>query len=206
MYWTGQDNAGRGVILKAKMDGRGEYETVVGPNVNLTNPRKLALEPRDGTQLYYADGKQGKGQKILVADTRSKDSIRVFKTIDQCQRRQDQVKCEDYEPRLMRGIGVVGDRVYYSHDPDKFIRSCNKLNGTDCRVDRPTVSDAFEMTDLGFYSSDTQPMNRKNDCEGNGGCSHFCVLSGSSYACVCPFGYTNSDSDPKKCKIVWNRW
>lgn len=44
-----------------------------------------------------------------------------------------------------------------------------------------------------FYSAD------KNECsKSNGGCSHFCVNSKSSYRCGCPDGYA-LDSNKKTC-------
>ena len=83
MYSAYFDSDREGIILSANVDRSDKRFIVWG--CHIYSPKKLQLDTRSGTRLYFADGKsETKRIKIWVTDMTRLNSQRIVKRIDVC--------------------------------------------------------------------------------------------------------------------------
>ena len=134
------------------------------------------LHPSNGRSLdFKAAGEEPvtTRPRIYVAYVDGYNFFKVVKEITECDGFEEEVPptkgwstCRNftgpsYKPGPVIGMGIIGDRLYYGHRPDQFIRSCLKENGTDCQLLRYAPS-KLRMVDMGVWNLEQQPIRRVN--------------------------------------------
>ncbi|XP_034970960.2 low-density lipoprotein receptor-related protein 4 isoform X1 [Zootoca vivipara] len=210
LYWT---DSGTSRIEVANLDGTHRKVLLWE---NLEKPRAIALHPMEGT-IYWTDwgntprieysSMDGSNRRI-IADTH------LFwpngLTIDYAGHRMYWVDAKHHvieradldgqnrKAVISQGlphpfaITVFEDSLYWTDWHTKSINSANKFTGKNQEIIRNKLH--FPM-DIHTLHPQRQPAAGRNRCgANNGGCTHLCLPSNTSYTCACPTGFRKTSS------------
>uniref|UniRef100_A0A8C5WL86 LDL receptor related protein 5 n=1 Tax=Leptobrachium leishanense TaxID=445787 RepID=A0A8C5WL86_9ANUR len=173
MYWTDWGEAPR--IERAGMDGR-MRKIIVDSDIYWPNGLTVDLEEQ---KLYWADAKLS-----FIHRANLDGSFR-----------QKVVEGSLTHPFALT---VAGDTLYWTDWQTRSIHACNKRTG---EKRREIIGSLYSPMDIQVFSQERQPHLNTPCDNGNGGCSHLCLLSPRDpfYSCACPTG-VQLTQDGKTCK------
>lgn len=218
LYWT---DYGMETIEVVTLDGN--YRTVLFSE-NITNPRAIELDPRDGSRyLFWSDwgqnpriersGLDGSGRVVLVSkDLFWPNALTIdypTKRLYFADARMDFIEFCSYEGtgrhkvfgndhflRHPHSLTIYEDWLYWSDRAASRVSRCMKFNCTSRSVVASSVARPLGIV---AYNIIKQPAG-SNPCT-TAQCSHLCLLSPkpNGYLCACPIGMELDDS-VHKCK------
>ncbi|ESO82185.1 hypothetical protein LOTGIDRAFT_170222, partial [Lottia gigantea] len=219
IYWTDYRME---TVEVADIDGN---ERVVLISTNITNPRGIEVDPRDGLRyLFWSDwgqnpkiervGLDGSSRVAIVTDkiywpnalTLDYPNKRLYFAdarldfIDYCNydgSGRHRMFSNDHFLRHPHALTIFEDRIYWTDRAANRISRCNKFNCTERTV---MASNIARPLGIVAYHSVRQPIG-SNSCEKKP-CSHLCLLSPTSelgYKCLCPVGF-KMDATSHVCK------
>uniref|UniRef100_H2YAY8 EGF-like domain-containing protein n=1 Tax=Ciona savignyi TaxID=51511 RepID=H2YAY8_CIOSA len=214
LYWCDYD---LGTIEVARIDGT---HRAILHAMNVTNPRGLALDPRDGYHyLFWTDWGQnpriercdmdGNHRKSIITDrlfwpnglTIDYPNTMVFADakldfIHRCgydgQDRTEVLAGTNFI-RHPHSLTILEDYLYWTDRETYSVSRCNKWDGS--KNQTKVMTGLYYPTDLHAFHPVRQPAGT-NYCEGNP-CSHICLLGNFRpryYTCACPVGSSLTDT------------
>uniref|UniRef100_A0A8C4QIE6 Low-density lipoprotein receptor-related protein 2 n=1 Tax=Eptatretus burgeri TaxID=7764 RepID=A0A8C4QIE6_EPTBU len=202
----------------------GSHRTVLMSD-NVTNPRGLALDPRNGSRyMFWADwGKNpnierasmdGRFRHIIISDklywpgglTIDYTSNLLYFSdayldfIDYCEfdgSGRHQVIASDLILQHPHALTLFEDFVYWTERYSQRVIRANKWNGMNQTVMLSNVAEPLGLV----VSHPVRQPSAWNPCKGHS-CSHLCLLSTiqpQQYSCACPSGWTLSQ-DKHTCQ------
>ncbi|XP_075884557.1 low-density lipoprotein receptor-related protein 4 isoform X1 [Nelusetta ayraudi] len=209
LFWT---DSGTSRIEVSNLDG--SHRKVLLWQ-DMEKPRAIALHPMEG-KIYWTDwgntpriefsDMDGSGRRV-IADTALYWPNGL--TIDYASQRlywvdakhhvieRSQLDGSDRRAVISHGlphpfaITVFEDSLYWTDWHTKSINSANKFTGKNQEVVRSKLH--FPM-DIHTLHPQRQPAGGRNRCgSNNGGCSHLCLPSNTSFSCACPTGFRKLD-------------
>uniref|UniRef100_H2YAY1 EGF-like domain-containing protein n=1 Tax=Ciona savignyi TaxID=51511 RepID=H2YAY1_CIOSA len=214
LYWCDYD---LGTIEVARIDGT---HRAILHAMNVTNPRGLALDPRDGYHyLFWTDWGQNPRIERCDMDGNHRKSIitdRLFwpngLTIDYqhdglfADAKLDFIHRCGYDGqdrtevlagtnfiRHPHSLTILEDYLYWTDRETYSVSRCNKWDGS--KNQTKVMTGLYYPTDLHAFHPVRQPAGT-NYCEGNP-CSHICLLGNFRpryYTCACPVGSSLTDT------------
>ncbi|XP_045480822.1 low-density lipoprotein receptor-related protein 4 isoform X3 [Harmonia axyridis] len=146
-------------IEVANMDGNNRKVII---DTKLEWPNGLAID-RPANRLYWNDGKKNK--------------------IESCNfNGQNRKIILQYIP-YPYGLVIVGNHMYWTDWKTQALHRAGKIRGTDSKI---ISSNLTGLMDVRAVQTDNIAENACGD--NNGGCSHLCLRSPTSYTCACPTG------------------
>ncbi|XP_061077917.1 low-density lipoprotein receptor-related protein 5 [Conger conger] len=173
MYWTDWGEEPR--IERAGMDGS-HRKIIVETDIYWPNGLTIDL---DQQKLYWADAKLSFIHRANL-DGSSRETV--------------------VEGTLTHPFALTlsGETLYWTDWQTRSIHACNKQTG-DKR--REILNGIYSPMDIQVLGPERQPIIRTPCSEGNGGCSHLCLLSPVEpfHTCACPTG-VRLQEDGKNCR------
>ncbi|KAM6973495.1 low-density lipoprotein receptor-related protein 5 isoform 2-T2 [Aplochiton taeniatus] len=173
MYWTDWGEEPR--IERAGMDGSNRKIIV---EVDIYWPNGLTID-LDEQKLYWADAKLSFIHRANL-DGSARETV--------------------VEGTLTHPFALTlsEETLYWTDWQTRSIHACNKHSGDKTRE---ILSGIYSPMDIQVLGPQRQPYIQTPCSEGNGGCSHLCLLSPTLpfYSCACPTGVMLQD-DGKTCK------
>ncbi|XP_060033222.1 low-density lipoprotein receptor-related protein 5 isoform X2 [Erinaceus europaeus] len=173
MYWTDWGETPR--IERAGMDGSSR-KVIVDSDIYWPNGLTIDL---DEQKLYWADA------KLSFIHRANLDGSFRQKVV---------------EGSLMHPFALTlsGDTLYWTDWQTRSIHACNKRTGA---KQRQILGALYSPMDIQALSPERQPHFQSRCEQGNGGCSHLCLLSPREpfYTCACPTG-VQLQADGRTCK------
>ncbi|KAJ8249123.1 hypothetical protein GJAV_G00231420 [Gymnothorax javanicus] len=173
MYWTDWGEEPR--IERAGMDGSNR-KIIVETDIYWPNGLTIDLEEQ---KLYWADAKLSFIHRANL-DGSSRETV--------------------VEGTLTHPFALTlsGETLYWTDWQTRSIHACNKQTG-DKR--REILNGIYSPMDIQVLGAERQPIMKTPCSEGNGGCSHLCLLSPVEpfYSCACPTG-VRLQEDGKNCR------
>ncbi|XP_013407657.1 low-density lipoprotein receptor-related protein 2-like [Lingula anatina] len=219
IYWTDYVLE---TIEVATLDGR--YRTVLFGD-NVTNPRAIALDPREGQRLmFWTDWGQNPRIERAGMDGSGRVSIvttKLFwpnglaidlptKRLYFCDAHMDYIEFVNYDGtgrhqvianshflRHPHAMTIFEDNVYWTDRLNNQLNRCSKFT---CDTKTIVIKNMNQPLGVAAFHSLRQPTS-SNPCAQNG-CSHLCLLSpdpNQSYKCACPVGM-KLDSSAHNCQ------
>uniref|UniRef100_H2YAY4 EGF-like domain-containing protein n=1 Tax=Ciona savignyi TaxID=51511 RepID=H2YAY4_CIOSA len=214
LYWCDYD---LGTIEVARIDGT---HRAILHAMNVTNPRGLALDPRDGYHyLFWTDWGQNPRIERCDMDGNHRKSIitdRLFwpngltidypNTMVYADAKLDFIHRCGYDGqdrtevlagtnfiRHPHSLTILEDYLYWTDRETYSVSRCNKWDGS--KNQTKVMTGLYYPTDLHAFHPVRQPAGT-NYCEGNP-CSHICLLGNFRpryYTCACPVGSSLTDT------------
>uniref|UniRef100_A0AAY4BR92 EGF-like domain-containing protein n=1 Tax=Denticeps clupeoides TaxID=299321 RepID=A0AAY4BR92_9TELE len=171
-------------------------------NLDLVNPKAIAVDPLMGTLFFTDYGNMGKVQPTGLA----LDLLQKLVLWDYNGRNRHTI-IQGTKVSYLYGLSVFESYLYATHSEDSKGSMVDIL-----RIHRFNVTDPETLTSVGnsrvihVYHKLTQPKVKGHACENDpygkpGGCFHICLLRGSykSRTCRCRTGFSLG-SDGQSCK------
>ncbi|CAK8674679.1 unnamed protein product [Clavelina lepadiformis] len=225
LYWCDYE---LGTIEVARLDG--SHRAILHAE-NVTNPRGLALDPRQGAHvMFWTDWGQNPRIERSNMDGSSRVAIVTEQlywpnglTIDyptytvyfadakldfihRCDYNggsRAEVLASDLIVRHPHSLTILEDFVYWADRETRTVSRCNKWDGS--KDQRVMISGLSLPTSLHAFHPVRQP-DAENPCDGDP-CSHLCLLGGifpRGYTCACPIG--SELTDTHTCSEVKNEF
>ncbi|XP_022224795.1 low-density lipoprotein receptor-related protein 4 isoform X1 [Drosophila obscura] len=215
IYWA---DAGRHTIEVASLDGSNRH---IIAYKDLESPRGLALDYEAGLLFWtdwghyrkiersHLDGNER--SRIVTAnlgwpnglslDLKSKRIYWVdarLKTIDSCDYTGNQRKLIMSSLHHPYALALTEEHIYWTDWKSKALHMTERRNIT---AKHDVMNNIDGLMDIKVIYKH-QPMT-KNVCGlNNGGCSHLCLRSPSSYTCQCPIGLRLQENSTKQCQSL----
>ncbi|XP_048829271.1 LOW QUALITY PROTEIN: low-density lipoprotein receptor-related protein 5 [Brienomyrus brachyistius] len=162
MYWTDWGEEPR--IERAGMDGSSR-KVIIDTDIYWPNGLTIDLEEQ---KLYWADAKLSFIHRADL-DGSSRETV--------------------VEGTLTHPFALTlsGETLYWTDWQTRSIHACNKHTGD---KSREILGGIYSPMDIQVLGQERQPDIHTPCSEGNGGCSHLCLLSPMEplYSCACPTG------------------
>uniref|UniRef100_H2YAY7 EGF-like domain-containing protein n=1 Tax=Ciona savignyi TaxID=51511 RepID=H2YAY7_CIOSA len=206
LYWCDYD---LGTIEVARIDGT---HRAILHAMNVTNPRGLALDPRDGYHyLFWTDWGQnpriercdmdGNHRKSIITDrlfwpnglTIDYPNTMVYLPTRSWTSYTDADMTDKTEQKHPHSLTILEDYLYWTDRETYSVSRCNKWDGS--KNQTKVMTGLYYPTDLHAFHPVRQPAGT-NYCEGNP-CSHICLLGNFRpryYTCACPVGSSLTDT------------